>query len=351
MDAPTAESLITFAETSRKGLTGFDSKSVLAELDRRHDDLIGALDWFIGAGRPDEALRLAGDLVPFWMATKRIDEGDAIFERALALPMGDPARRGRALYDHGYLIFWAGHYDRAGQLQRQAVELGRETNDPTTMALSLAGLARIALDSDLDEAKRLLREAIVITDCTGDRLGRSSAMHVLGVASQMSGDFEEAGRLMRERIELGREMGNQALIAIESANLSMVERQLGNLEHAEALALEALQIVSRRQDELQTAWMLNSVAAVTAAQGRDDRAAVLIGIADAVMDRAGGEWPPDERIQHDGTVASLTARLGSDVFEQRRASGKAMSTPDGVAFALAQPAEPAAAAAALPRST
>ena len=176
-------------------------------------------------------------------------------------------------------------------------------------------------------------------------------MHVLGVASQMSGDFEEAGRLMRERIELGREMGNQALIAIESANLSMVERQLGNLEHAEALALEALQIVSRRQDELQTAWMLNSVAAVTAAQGRDDRAAVLIGIADAVMDRAGGEWPPDERIQHDGTVASLTARLGSDVFEQRRASGKAMSTPDGVAFALAQPAEPAAAAAALPRST
>lgn len=67
--------------------------------------------WFIEHTRPDDAAVLAGSLVPFWMATKRIAEGDAWFERILALS-GSPARRGRALSDHGYLVFWAGHDER-----------------------------------------------------------------------------------------------------------------------------------------------------------------------------------------------------------------------------------------------
>ena len=100
------------------------------------------------------------------------------------------------------------------------------------IALALTALARIALRQDIDHAKALLREAIAVTDGTDDRIGRSGAMHVLAVAEQMSGNLAEAARLMSERIELGRATGNFATIAIESNNLSMVERQLGNFDRA-----------------------------------------------------------------------------------------------------------------------
>jgi tetratricopeptide (TPR) repeat protein len=333
VDAETAGSLVTFAEEARAGLTGLDGASAQAALEDRRPELLAALDWFVAHDRPDEAFRLAGALVPFWMATKRIDEGHAWFERLLSLPGGSRAARARALYEHGYLIFWAGDDERSGGRQREAVELARLENDPTVIALALTALARIALRHDVDEAKALLREAIAVTDGTDDRIGRSGAMHVLAVAEQMSGNLAEAARLMSERIDIGRDTENFATIAIESNNLSMVERQLGNLDRAEELSREAFDIFRRRGDAIATAWALNGLAAVTAAQGRAERAAVLLGIADAALADAGGEWPPDERVQHDETAARLSEELGQEDFARARGRGSAMTAEDSVAFA------------------
>lgn len=101
----------------------------------------------------------------------------------LALPGGDDAHRGRASFDAGYLAFWKGDDERSTSLQNRALELGREANNPSITALALVGLARIALRTeDVKEARRLCREALAVTEGTADRVGRSSAMHVLGVA-------------------------------------------------------------------------------------------------------------------------------------------------------------------------
>jgi tetratricopeptide (TPR) repeat protein len=333
VDAETAASLVTFAEDARTGLTGLGGASIQEALEDRRPELLAALEWFVLHDRPEEAFRLAGALVPFWMATKRIDEGDAWFQRILSLPGGSRAARARALYEHGYLIFWAGDDERSGARQRDAVELARVEDDPTVIALALTALARIALRHHVDQAKALLREAIAATDGTDDRIGRSGAMHVLAVAEQMSGNLAEAARLMSERIAIGRETGNYATIAIESSNLSMVERQLGNHDRAEELSREALEIFRRRGDAIATAWALNGLAAVTAAQGRAERAAVLLGIADAALADAGGEWPPDERVQHDETVARLSEELGHEDFERARGRGSGMTAEDSVDFA------------------
>jgi tetratricopeptide (TPR) repeat protein len=333
VDAESAGSLVTFAEEARTALTGLDGASAQSALEERRPELLAALDWFIEHDRPEEAFRLAGALVPFWMATKRIDEGDERFERVLSLPGGSRAARARALYEHGYLIFWAGDDERSDARQRAALKLARPENDPTVIALALTARARIALRHDVDHAKALLREALAVTEGTDDRIGRSGAMHVLGVAEQMSGNLAEAARLMTERIEIGRETGNFATVAIESNNLAMVERQLGNLDRAEELSREAFEIYRRRGDAIATAWALNGLAAVTAAQGRAERAAVLLGIADAALAEAGGEWPPDERVQHDETVARLSRELGPEGYERALGRGSAMSAEDGVDFA------------------
>ncbi len=164
--------------------------------------------------------------------------------------------------------------------------------------------------------------------------GRSSALHVLGVALQMSGDLEAAREVMSARLSMGRSTGDQFVVWVESANLSMVERRLGNLDRAEELALQALAIDAVRGAEMSIAWTINGVAAVTAAKGDLERAAVLAGMAAAMLERAGGEWPPDERAQHDATLATLTAGLAPDALAGARARGAAMPVEDGVAYAL-----------------
>lgn len=337
MDAHAAASLLDFVEQARPRLRGFDGDATLAQLQDRYDDFDDALEWFLERDRPNDALRMASALTPFWMATKRMDDGSAWLARILAAGGGDDARRARGLFDAGYLAFWQGNHEQSSRLYGDALTLATAIDEPTVTAIVLTGLARIALKTDVEEARRLCREALEVTQGTDDREGRSHATHVLGVAAQMAGDFEEARRYMSERLALAREEGNVATMSIEATNLSMVERQLGNLDAAEELSREALGLAVRRGDGLAIPWMLNGLAAVTAAKGAHERGAMLLGAADALLESAGGEWPPDELAQHEQTVGVLTEAMGEAELASVRAAGQSMNEEDAVAFALAAP--------------
>ena len=52
------------------------------------------------------------------------------------------------------------------------------------------------------------------------------------------------------------------------------------------------------------------------------------------METAGGAWPPDEMVHYERTVVTLTEAMGSVEFERARAAGHAMTTSEGVDFAL-----------------
>ena len=333
MDLPTAESLVALAEDARAGIRREDPESS-ARIEARYTEMLEALDWSLEAGQPDTGLRLAAALTPFWLSTKRIDDGDGWFARALAQPSGSAARRARASHDHGYLLFFAGRYDEADPRFTQSRELAEEAGDANVVALALAGSARVALGRDPREAVRLTREAVAATDGTPAGDGRSSALHVLGVALQMTGDLDGARDVMSARLELGRAEGNEFVVWVESANLSMVERQLGNLDRAERLSRDALSIVQARGDAMAIPWILNGLAAATAAKGQLERAATLNGLAEALLAQAGGEWPPDEREQYEETLRLVRQGLPADAVERERARGAAMSTEDGLAFAL-----------------
>ena len=328
----TARSHLLEAEELRGRLRGPEGDAAMARLESLYPELGGAFEALVTEGAAEDAARLASALVPFWMATKRLEDGESWLSRATEVAAGSPSGA-RARMHHGYLVFWSGQYERSGELSRQAVEEARAAGDPTVEALALAVLARIALNSDLDEAKRLLRDALGVTEGTDDVEGRSSAMHVLGVAHQMAGELEDARRVMSDRLALGRATGNDFVIAIESANLSMVERRLGHLEDADVLAIESLTTFHRLGDHMATSWAANSVAATAAARGQLERAATILGFAEAGIERAGGEWPPDERQQREGTIATLEAGLAPDAFTAARATGRAMSIEEGVAFA------------------
>ena len=334
MNAQVAESLLELAERAGPGLRGLEAKELFVQLDRRHDDLLAAMQWFIDQGRTNEILRLTNSLAPYWMATRRLEEGSSWLDRALQSPGGDDARRGRTHFEAGMLVFWTGDDARASAHHHRALEIGRRISNPTVTALALTGLARIALRTDVAEARRLCREALEVTEGTDDRWGRSSAIHVLGVAAQMAGDCIEARDFMNQRIPIARELGNYQAVSLEGSNLSMVERQLGNLDRADALARESLEIFKQRGDEWAFPYGLNALMAVAAERGQLEYAATLAGAAEAMMEAQGAAWPPDERPHYERTVAALTVAMGPAEFARARAVGRSMSSAEAVDFAL-----------------
>ena len=108
MDLRTAETTLEFAEEASAAATGPDAKDALERLETRLDDLLAAMDWFLDAGRIDEAFRVANALYRFWITKQRFAEGAVAFERVLAAPGGDDLLRGKAALYAGMMPFWMG---------------------------------------------------------------------------------------------------------------------------------------------------------------------------------------------------------------------------------------------------
>jgi hypothetical protein len=336
VDRDIAHALAGFAEQSGRGLDGLDRKALFAQLEERHRELLAAIAWFLDERQPDGAMRIANALARFWTATGRLEEGSQLFGHILAAANGSEAYFGRACFEAGLVEFWRGDDDRASALHRRALEVGRRSGDATISALALTGLARIALRSNqLDDAQQLCREALTASQGEGSPLGRANALHVLGVAAQMAGNLSDAREFMGERMVLARELGQYGGIAAEAANLAMVEHQLGDLDRTEALACEALEIALRREDEWMFPYLLSRLAAVAAERRELERAATLIGAADAMMAAQGAAWPPDERPHYERTVSTLASAMGDAGFENARARGQTLATHQAVELALA----------------
>lgn len=334
MDATAAESFLDLAEKASAGATGPDAKDALDQLDERLVDLHAALAWFVAAGHTDEALRLTIALYRFWITKQRFDEGAAWFDRALASPGGDDHLRGKAVLNAGFMPFWAGDDERAAELFHQSLEMGRRLDDPPLISQALGGLARVALRTDVAEGRRLASEALAVSEGAADEPGRSNALHLLGVGAQIAGDLTEARDWMTKRLALVRRTGNQFLVASEAANLSMVERQLGDLAAAEALARETLEIGERIGDEFTKPFVFSGLASIATERRQFERAAILVGAAEAIMKAQHMAWPPDERPHYERLLADLPEVMGSEEFEQARGRGQSMAAGEALDFAL-----------------
>ncbi|HEX4896793.1 MAG TPA: hypothetical protein VFV53_00380 [Candidatus Limnocylindrales bacterium] len=334
MDARDAVVMLDLAERRSPAISGPDGKAALGELEERLPDLGAAMAWFVDAGRTDEALRLANALYRFWMTKQRFADGAAWFDRALGAPGGDNVLRGKACLYGGFMAFWMGDDATAADLFGRSLEIGRRLADQPLVSQALGGLARVALRTDVVEGRRLAREALEVSEAAGDAPGRSNAIHLLGVGAQIAGDLLEARDWMTQRLALVRATGNEPLIASEACNLSMVERQLGNLQAAEDLAREALELEERSGDQFTTPFAFSGLAAIATERAQPERAATLVGAAEAIMAAQGMAWPPDERPHYERLLAVLPERMGGGAFEHARATGRLMTIGDAIALAL-----------------
>ena len=335
MDSAAATALLELAEQISPRLTGPTARESLEHLDTVSGEMHTAIVWFLDAGRTDDALRLANALYRLWIMKRRFEDGDRVFRRVLEAGAGDESLRARAFIHAGFMPFWMGDDERARSLFGESLEIGRRLCDAALTSQALGGMARVALRTDVPEARRLAHEALDVSEAAGDEAGRSNALHLLGVGAQVAGDLSEARQWMMQRLTLVRSLGNEFLVASEASNLSMVERQLGDLGAAEELAREALVVGRRIGDEFTKPFAVAGLAAIATERGDGERAATLLGAAEAMMEAQKMEWPPDERPHYEHMLAALPEAMGTARFERARAAGRSMSSAEAVELALA----------------
>ena len=212
---------LVLAEEAAPELQGPQQVAWLEHLEREHDNLRAALEWFIersGQGSSREmALRLGGALWYFWSARGLFSEGRTFLEQALARSEGVMASvRAKAFSAAADLALLQSDDDRGEALCQESLVLYREVGDLRGIASSLSRLAWVATRKrgDFAAANSLIEESLALNREVSDKDAIAWSLFFLADIAGLRGEYARGQTLLAESLAMFRELGNKRGIAI-----------------------------------------------------------------------------------------------------------------------------------------
>jgi non-specific serine/threonine protein kinase len=121
-------------------------------------------------------------------------------------------------------------------------------------------------------------------------------------------------------------------------NLSYAALHQGDYERAEALVREGLALLWELESKYFVNFGLEVSAGPAAAKGQPERAARLLGAAEALREAMGLGLQPADQFEIDRYEAAAREQLDEATFEAAWAEGRAMTLEEAVAYALGEDA-------------
>jgi hypothetical protein len=303
-----------------------------AEVTHNGEAVVDVLEVLVEAGRIEDASWAVARLRPYWLNGGNVERGRRCTERVLALPrQASPTARARLLEVAATLAFEQGDDASARALFTEGVEAAREAGDDIAEAVSLGGLARCELMvGNLDAARTAARACEAIHVARDDEVARIFPLHVLAYADYIAGDDDGARAGFLRTLTMARRLGIRSRQAQELTNLCSVETRAANLDEAESLGREALEIAVELDHALLLPYCVINLAGVASARGQHERAAYLLGAGDGLLATAATELNPGTAIEYRRHRANSTAALGADVFGKQYDAGRAQTREDAI---------------------
>ncbi len=380
------------AERLEPWLTGARQAAALEQLDLELPNLRTALEVARATADADWGLRIGGAVWRYWYLRGLYQEGRTWLDWAVVTGDAAPApQRARALWGGGMLALVQcdypgatrrleaslllyrdagdragvarllqtlgsaareqGRYARAEELHQESLKLFQELGDRWGVASARGYLGFAAwLQGDHGRAERECGAALDVFRDLGEAEGSAWALLSLGVAAQYRGELERARRLLGESRALAERIGFREGVAWAAHELGLVALRQRD-PAAETLLREGLAIHRELGDRWRTASVLEDLAqaAVAAEPPRPERAARLLGAAQAVRDEIGTTLAPCERDDHARTEAAIRRSLDTDRFTARVAAGRTGPLDDVLDDVDLDPSRAAAAAEPVPR--
>jgi non-specific serine/threonine protein kinase len=318
------------------GVHSHDQGVWIAELERERENLRAVLHWVVDHDDAAAALRMGAALWPFWLNRGYLSEGAAWLEAILAVSAGTlSAERSTVLLGASSLASARGDYAQVVAYATERLALEREIGDPLGEASALNSLGLAALNQgDLEGARAHVAEGLAIRRDEGDEHGVCASLNNLGMVATYANDLETAVALLGEAVAMDRRWGYDPDTAIPLLHLGEAVLALGDHRRARACLTESLSIFTQIGNRLRTMSCLEAFAGVASKQSDPERAARLLGAADALHEVMGASQAPMARTRKDNLVAAVRSALGGDAYAECWAAGRAMSLEQGVAHAL-----------------
>jgi tetratricopeptide (TPR) repeat protein len=319
-------------EASRGKINGPDRGAWLERLGADVDNLRAVFE--LGAVSPATALAMAATLSDFWEARGDYSEARTRLDALLARSSEPSLARVEAIQAAGMMAWSQGDLTAAVDYTTEGLRLSRQIGNPEQEALMLQQLAQIATQQgDFKRARPLVEEALEIS--TKHRFEQIQALCEwrLGFIALFSNDLDGADGHFRTSVDLWERLGDSQSLANSEAMRGIVALRQARLEDAKVFLIDSLQLQRLEGASRSVANLLETLAAVAADEGENDRALRLGGAAQGLRDRIHvvTESPLSREI-----ISRLEPLRHSAGGDQAWKSGLAMSREDAIAYALGE---------------
>ncbi|MGW2740980.1 ATP-binding protein [Streptomyces sp. NPDC001450] len=335
----------TVAEQARTAWFGPDQLAWFTRLRAEHPNLQAALDFSMNdPGQAQEALGLAASM--WWMhrlGFGSLSEGRQALGRALDISEELSPQRATALFTDGLLAVLQGDISaaeaRAKQCRDMASALG-EDRDITRLAVNLAGLVAL-FRGDFAQAVPLLEDALARHQAADDSGSAAVASFMLTTACFNLDD--PAGTAHAERcLALCEAHDAQWSRTHALWALGLDHYRRGKYQRANTLIRHALRDKPLSHDQGGVAQCLEVLGWCAAAAGLGERAATLMGAADATWQVAGSALTGFGHLRagHQKCESSLRRELGETAYTAAVEAGGQLTLEQSVAYALEESSAP-----------
>ena len=326
------------ADLADAGAHGPEEVARLRDFDVELPNLRAALAWALDSDPPraELAARLAVGLGQHWYTHARAVEGTAWLRRVHALDDLPTELRARVAQRLGVLLDQQADKAGADVVLSEALELTRQVGDRAGQARALNSLGSAArTGGSSDRARELFEQALRLRAEIGDASGTSVTTFNLAQLAMDDGDHENAHRLFERSRELDLSVGDEWGAMLGSLGLATADLELGDRDAAVLRLRTTVRYFLDAGDEDHLAETLTVWAAEALSLERYERAARLLGAAEALWDGLGLPLSPADEVYVERCRSAVRAALGETGFSRALAEGCAMTADQAVAFALA----------------
>ena len=262
---------VTLAEQTAPGLALRDSATLLAMLESQHANLESALEFAIGSGHRESALRLATAMALFWELRGHLGRGGRWLARLLDTPDDAPSvHRARACWAAAHLGLYGGDLETMSARAPEALALADLVDDDWTRARALNTLGFATAATTPHEARPLLDRSIELASASGDQWAVLNSRKMLTVVCWVTGDDVAAADDMETLRELSTRLEAAYFLAWYHGLLGLFIARRGDLSEARSHLERAIELCDGIGEpitgSMARAWLWN----IDIAQGEYD---------------------------------------------------------------------------------
>lgn len=335
-----ARFFLDFGERVEPELAGPEQAVWLDLTEDDHPNLRLALSHFADASEWESGLRLAAALRPFWFRKGYLSEGRRWLTLFLDAAGEETVARAKALGTAALLASLQGDWLDARRWGTEGRRLSLELGEDQYACWSMLPLGRALLGlGDRAGAVALFEEVADIGRQNDDRESIAHAAFNLGYTALSADDLEQARAEFE--VALANAGGEQDtaetgvnITARSLAALGSVALRDGRPADSAALLRRSLRVsTALRERDDTVAWALELLG--TALSGAEpERAARVLGAAEALREELGGRLEGIELDLHRRTRDGLTSALGEDALVEAWEQGHRLPFADAVREAL-----------------